>query len=636
VGLIYRKSTNFKNIKVHIHTQDTKSFVRSWKTDRYGDDLSNFRKSLLDVKSTLKSKVLYEVGVSGLFIRGIVPLIDNGEFIGSIEFMQGVGSVNRDFKKENINFVQLLNKDVLSVAKKLSTNTMVDNYVVSSKKWFSQDSIALAKKVDYKKLLKDGYYMTSDRFVTYSPIMSGDKQIGIHLLGASIDVIQAKIDKLNELFYSIIALLIALAVIVNIIVAISLQKIVISPLSRFQDGLNEFFKYLNRESQDVRLLEVNNGDEIGIMSSAVNSSITKIKKGIDEDRLVIDDVKRVVTEVSEGRLDKRIDKSTSNESLEELRVIFNNMLDITSKNICEDINKISRVLDSYSKLDFRDRIDNDNGAIAVGLNNLADIINDMLVENKKNGLILSDSSSHLRSNVGRMNISANQQAASIEETAASIEEMTSNIKNATHQAEQMSDISSKTKVSADKGKELANKTAQAMEEINASTSAISEAISVIDQIAFQTNILSLNAAVEAATAGEAGKGFAVVAGEVRNLASRSSDAANEIKVLVEQATSKTAEGKSISDNMIVGYEELNGIIGQNIDLIEEVANASKEQLIGISQINDAVATLDQSTQENAKIASETNDIANKTNDIANQVVDSANTKEFIGKDNIVV
>ena len=109
-------------------------------------------------------------------------------------------------------------------------------------------------------------------------------------------------------------------------------------------------------------------------------------------------------------------------------------------------------------------------------------------------------------------------------------------------------------------------------------------LGVIDQIAFQTNILSLNAAVEAATAGEAGKGFAVVAQEVRNLASRSAEAANEIKALVGTATQKANDGKKISDEMIKGYEELNENITQTISLINDVEAASKEQQTGIEQI----------------------------------------------------
>ena len=109
----------------------------------------------------------------------------------------------------------------------------------------------------------------------------------------------------------------------------------------------------------------------------------------------------------------------------------------------------------------------------------------------------------------------------------------------------MSNYANEVTKSANEGESMAKKTAQAMDEINTQTNDIMEAITVIDQIAFQTNILSLNAAVEAATAGEAGKGFAVVAGEVRNLASRSAEAAKEIKDIVEQATLKANDGKDV-------------------------------------------------------------------------------------------
>jgi methyl-accepting chemotaxis protein len=173
-----------------------------------------------------------------------------------------------------------------------------------------------------------------------------------------------------------------------------------------------------------------------------------------------------------------------------------------------------------------------------------------------------------------------------------------------------------------------------MNEIDEEVNAINEAISVIDQIAFQTNILSLNAAVEAATAGEAGKGFAVVAQEVRNLASRSAEAANEIKALVTNATNKANTGKTISDKMIAGYSGLNDNIKKTIEIISNVAHASKEQLSGIEQINNAVNALDQQTQENAMIATQTNDVALETDKIAKLVVSNANEKEFVGKDKV--
>ena len=222
---------------------------------------------------------------------------------------------------------------------------------------------------------------------------------------------------------------------------------------------------------------------------------------------------------------------------------------------------------------------------------------------------------------------ANAQAASLEETAAALEEITGITKNNTQNAHKMSNLSKDVKDSVILGENLANKTAFSMDEINAKVEAINEAIEVIDQIAFQTNILSLNAAVEAATAGEAGKGFAVVAQEVRNLASRSAEAAKEIKDLVENATSKTNDGKKISDEMKVGYNNLNKLISETIDIIQDVSIASSEQLKGIEQINDAVAILDRVTQENASEASNVALIANETLDMAKILVEDAKTKK---------
>ncbi|RBQ25719.1 methyl-accepting chemotaxis protein, partial [Arcobacter sp. CECT 9188] len=184
-------------------------------------------------------------------------------------------------------------------------------------------------------------------------------------------------------------------------------------------------------------------------------------------------------------------------------------------------------------------------------------------------------------NVDKLNLSSNEAAASLEETAAALEEITSNIRNNTESIAKMSSISSNVTSSAKDGEVLANKTTVAMDEINVQVNLVNEAISVIDNIAFQTNILSLNAAVEAATAGEAGKGFAVVAQEVRNLASRSAEAAKDIKNIVERATVKANEGKQIASNMIEGYKELNINISQTMDLISDIQNSSKEQLLGI-------------------------------------------------------
>ncbi|AYJ78357.1 methyl-accepting chemotaxis protein [Aliarcobacter cryaerophilus] len=444
-------------------------------------------------------------------------------------------------------------------------------------------------------------------------------------------------EELNKTVSSVTTfiLIILLITILSILVTIQLiTRNIVSSLNIFQNGLLSFFAFSNKESSNVQLINLDGKDEFGKMAQVINENIAKTQDLINQDNVLIEDVKRVVNQVKSGNLNIRIEKSTINDELEELKSSFNEMLEVTKSNVCSDINKVLSVLDSFSKLDFRVKIDNDNGKVAAGINNLSNIINHMLVENKSNGLTLEESSKMLLFNVNKLNISSNEAAASLEETAAALEEITSNIRNNTESIAKMSQLSNGVTKAVNEGQAMANQTTTAMDEINTQVNLVNEAIGVIDNIAFQTNILSLNAAVEAATAGEAGKGFAVVAQEVRNLATRSAEAAKEIKAIVERATVKANEGKGIATNMIEGYKNLNSNISSTMNLISDIENASKEQLLGIEQINDAVNQLDQQTQQNAMVASQSHDIAQSTDEIAKLIVQDANQKEFEGKNEV--
>ena len=439
----------------------------------------------------------------------------------------------------------------------------------------------------------------------------------------------------SEKTMTIVLILIAIiSIIIFLTFSIILSNQLINSLKNFQKGLLSFFGYVNKENKNVEMLDDKYEDEFGNMAKIVNENILKTKKTIDSDNKFLEQINEVVEVVKNGYLNKRLEEKVESQSMEKLRIHINEMLYSLQLRICTNVNDISYALEKYSKLDFTHRIKGCNSGVTVGLNNLADIINSMLVENKSNGLTLDVSSGILLNNVDILNKNSNEAAVALEETAAAVEEISSNISNNTDNIIQMSKLASNVTNSVTKGETLANQTTESMNEIDKEVNSINEAIIIIDQIAFQTNILSLNAAVEAATAGEAGKGFAVVAQEVRNLATRSAEAAREIKAIVENATKKADLGKKISEDMISGYKTLNEDIIKTIDLIKGVESSSKEQLAGIEQINHAINSLDQQTQQNAQIASQTYSVAMQTDTIAKLIVSNANSKEFIGKNEV--
>ncbi|RXJ67683.1 chemotaxis protein [Halarcobacter ebronensis] len=418
-----------------------------------------------------------------------------------------------------------------------------------------------------------------------------------------------------------------LLVMILLLLFFSMIKL-LAPIKSVEDGLENFFKYLKGEIEEAQKLNIKTVDEFGSMGKAIDKEIEQISMQFEKDKALIDDVKKVVSDVKNGLLNVEVKKSTSNKSLNELKDILNDMIITINNNVNSDINPILSKLEDYAKLNFKEDIPNANGNIAKGLNNLCLIINQMLQANKSNGLTLEESSKLLLENVDVLNKSSNDTAVSLEETAAALEEITSTVINNTNRIQEMSNHSNELSQSIKEGQELANSTVTSMDEINVQTQAIAEAITVIDQIAFQTNILSLNAAVEAATAGEAGKGFAVVAQEVRNLASRSAEAAKEIKDLVESATLKTDNGKRIADKMIEGYKKLNNNIKKATEAINDISEASKEQKTSIEQINDVVTRLDRQSQSNASVANQTHQIAENTSKIASTILQEVNKKVF--------
>ena len=394
--------------------------------------------------------------------------------------------------------------------------------------------------------------------------------------------------------------------------------------------LKEGFSNLLHSNDTNITLKVKSNDEIGDVATLFNSYMDKVRDGLKQDEIVIDEANDVIEKTANGFFVYKVHNTASNHHVEDLKNKLNVMIEKT-KDTLDNINEALRQY-AESKYDYvlkDNAIFGNLGSLASGINLVGNNTSELLAIVMNTGNSLKDSTQTLSDTSLELKSSSSKQAASLEETAAALEEITATIQANTQSTIKMSKLAHELSISAQKGQELANQTAKSMDDINKEVSSINEAIEVIDQIAFQTNILSLNAAVEAATAGEAGKGFAVVAGEVRNLASRSAQAAKEIKDIVEKASEKANNGKSIATNMIDGYSELNNSISNTLVTIENVATASKEQESGILQINDAINSLDASTQKNAQVAEQISNMATSIAYTSNYLVTASSRTSFI-------
>jgi aerotaxis receptor len=196
------------------------------------------------------------------------------------------------------------------------------------------------------------------------------------------------------------------------------------------------------------------------------------------------------------------------------------------------------------------------------------------------------------------------QAANLQQTAASLEQISGNVQNNSRSAEQANALAERARSMAADSAQAVAAAVQRMEDIQKASARIAEITQVVDALSFQTNLLSLNAAVEAARAGDAGRGFAVVASEVRALAARTRDASKEIKQLIEASVAQVSEGARSVEATGRSVEETRQTIEQVSTLVGEISVASKEQAQGVEQVHQAVAELDSLTQQNAAMVEE--------------------------------
>ncbi|MAC83805.1 MAG: chemotaxis protein [Arcobacter sp.] len=338
--------------------------------------------------------------------------------------------------------------------------------------------------------------------------------------------------------------------------------------------------------------------------------------------------------IADGHIDDKITSASDDSKLNYIAKSLNVMFE--KLNI--SVNNTLKILDEYKEQNYLNKVDTSmflGGGLKElleGINSLQDRITIQATQSYKNGLILEKESQILTQKAEVLSASSQEQSVAIEETAAAVVEITSIVEHNTQSVNQMQQLGSKVQDESNKGSLLSKDTHKAMDEIYNSTIKAYDSVNQISQIAFQTNILSLNAAVEAATAGEAGKGFAVVAQEVRNLANKSAEVAKDIESLMGELQTKTKHGKEIASTMSDGYETLIEDINKTVELIHSVSTSSDEQEKGINQISDAINSIDHAVQNNASVALDVKNVANKSNDVSMQIVEDTRKIQFVGKE----
>jgi methyl-accepting chemotaxis protein len=316
------------------------------------------------------------------------------------------------------------------------------------------------------------------------------------------------------------------------------------------------------------------------------------------------EVELIVASAQKGDLSRRIETGNKRGFIKKLGTGINALIDQVER----FFNELSEVMSVMAQGDltqpvqgdYRGSFDDLKGNVNGTLENLRGILGQMRESMEEMRTAANEIST------GNNNLSARteQQASSLEETASSMEELTSTVRNNSDNAQQANLLATNARAKAEQGGDAVNRAVQAMNAINSASVKISEIIGVIDEIAFQTNLLALNASVEAARAGEQGRGFAVVATEVRNLAGRSATAAKEIKELIKDSEGKVHLGAKLVNESGATLEELVSAVKKVGDIIAEIASASAEQTDGIDQVNQAITSMDEMTQQNAALAEE--------------------------------